>query len=322
MKLVVMIPAYNEEATLAKVIDEIPKKISGIDTIQILVIDDGSTDLTASIARKKGAVVLSHKANAGLAKTFRDGLEYALLTLRADIIVNTDADFQYNQTQIPDLVKPVLEGKADIVLGSRFKGWIEDMPLSKKWGNQLATWAVSKVAGAPISDGQTGFRAFSKEAALRLNVLTAYTYTQETIIQAAHLKLKMVEIPIDFRKRADKSRLIGSIWQYARRSFLTLLLGYLTYKPLKVFLSVGGILAGAGAVGGFYVLVHFLRVGMVTPHLPLALLSVALLLMGAQIIMLGLLAEMIKQNRRVQDESLYLQKVSRLNESNRKTIAR
>jgi glycosyltransferase involved in cell wall biosynthesis len=308
MKLVVMIPAFNEEKTLSKVIAEIPSRIRGIDSIQVLVIDDGSTDATAHVAKKAGAVVLSHGQNEGLAAAFRDGLSYALLSLKADIIVNTDADFQYNQKQIPDLVAPIIEQNADLVLGSRFAGNIEYMPAQNKIGNQLATRAVALVSGLPITDGQTGFRAFSREAALRLNVLSNYTYTQETIIQAAYHRLKVVEVPIDFRKREGKSRLIASMFKYARQSLLVLLMGYLNYKPLKVFLMKGGALFGLGFLGGLYILQHFLRLGVVEPHLPLAVLSVALMLFGAQIMAIGLLAEMLKNNRKIAEETLYLQK--------------
>lgn len=315
MKLVVTIPAFNEEKTIAMVLEEIPSKIAGIDQIQVLVIDDGSTDDTAAIAQKKGAVVLKHISNQGLAVAFKDGLNHAL-ELGADIIVNTDADFQYNQKQIPLLVKLILEKKADMVLGSRFKGRIESMPFQKRMGNRLATLAVSLAAGIPISDGQTGFRAFSREATLRLTVLSTYTYTQETIVQAAHLGLQLVEVPVDFRKRNGESRLISSIWKYAKKSVLTLIMGYLTYKPLRVFVSIGGLVFAAGFLFGLRVLLHFFRFGVVEPYLPTAVLSVALLIFGFQIIAIGLLAEMIKNNRKIAEEMLYRIKKKQLENNN------
>lgn len=313
-----MIPAYNEEKTLGRVIDEIPKKIKGFTEIQVLVIDDGSTDATAAIAREKKAVVFSHSSNKGLARTFKDGLNYAFLQLHADVVVNTDADMQYNQTQIPLLTEQVLTNHADMVLGSRFKGWIEDMPFAKRWGNRLATWAVSVVSGVKISDGQTGFRAFSREAGLRLNVLSTYTYTQETILQAAHYKLKIVEVPIEFRKRHDHSRLISSVWGYAQRSIRTLVMGYLSYKPLKAFSTLGGVFALAGLGMGAFVLNHFFTNGVVTPHLPTAILSGTFILFGALIIFLGLIAEMIKQNRLLEEESLYRQKLEIISRSQKR----
>ncbi len=311
-----MIPAFNEEKTLGKVIDEIPSSMAGISQIQVLVIDDGSTDKTAAVAKQKKALVLKHLSNQGLAFAFRDGMDKAL-ELGADIIVNTDADFQYNQKQIPLLIQPILEGKADLVLGSRFRGRIESMPFQKRIGNLLATKAVALVSGIPITDGQTGFRAFSREAALRLNVLSNYTYTQETIVQAGYLKLALAEVPIDFRMRADKSRLISSIWSYAKRSMLTLLTGYLNYKPLKIFLAIGGTIFLLGFALGFGILLHFLETGLVAPFLPSAVLSVALLLFGFQTIVLGLLAEMTKNNRKIEEQILYRAKKQQLEKNKR-----
>ncbi len=318
MKLVVMIPAYNEEKTLGRVIDEIPKKIKGFTEIQVLVIDDGSVDSTVSVAKEKKATVLSHRTNKGLARTFQDGLNYAFLEMGADVVVNTDADMQYNQTQIPLLTQLILEGRADMVLGSRFAGTIESMPIQKRWGNRLATLAVSVVSGVKISDGQTGFRAFSREAGLRLNVLSTYTYTQETILQAAHYKLKILEVPIEFRKRHDQSRLISSVWGYAKRSIRTLVMGYLSYRPLKAFLTLGGIFNAVGLLMGAFVLNHFIFNGVVSPYLPTAILSGVLILFGTLIMFLGLIAEMIKQNRLLQEELLYRQKMDIISRKERK----
>jgi len=239
MKLVITIPAYNEERTIGKVVLGIPKKIAGLKEIRVFVIDDGSSDNTANVAQKSGATVIKNSSNMGLAYTFKRGLEEAL-RMKADVIVNTDADMQYDQKQISGLIKPILDGKADIILGSRFKGKIEYMPLRKRLGNRLATWAVRRVSGLAVSDAQTGFRAFSREAALRMNIQSSYTYTQETILLAAEHKLRVAEIPVAFRRRAEgESRLVSSIWGYAKRVSLTLVIGYLNYKPLKIFLTLG-----------------------------------------------------------------------------------
>ena len=256
MKLVVTVPAYNEETTIAQVIESIPKKILGIDKIEILVVDDGSLDSTAKIAENKGALVIKHMQNLGLAKTFGDALDKAL-EMGADIIVNTDADNQYDQKEIPKLIEPILNNKADIVLGSRFRGKIEYMPLQKKLGNRIATHVVNLVSNANISDAQTGFRAFSREAALQLNVQSDYTYTQETIIQAMFKGLKIAEIPVDFRKRNDRSRLISNIGIYAIRASLTILRSYLEYKPLKFFGGLGLLFILLGLISGFRVFIHF-----------------------------------------------------------------
>ncbi len=304
MKLAITIPAFNEEKTIGKVIEEIPKKISGIKTIEIIVIDDGSTDKTAKIAKAHKAVVISHVGNRGLAKSFTDGLNLALAR-GADIIMNTDADFQYNQKQIPSIVKPIVEGKADIVLGSRFKGWIEDMSTGKRWGNIFATKVVRFVSGLDISDAQSGFRAFSREAALRINISGDFTYTQESLLIAAEHRLKVVEVPIDFRKRADESRLFGSVWSFANRAGKTLLVNYLNYHPLKVFLSLGLVLFVAGALFGYRVLSYYFATGVVGPYLPSAVLSSLLIILGVQVSIIGLVAEMVKHNRKIQEETLY-----------------
>ena len=303
-KLVITIPAYNEEATIEQVIREIPKKIKGIDKIQVLVIDDGSTDRTAEKAKRAGAVVLSNKKNIGLARTFKRALQTAL-SKGADIIVNTDADFQYNQKQIPELLEPILKGKADIVLGSRFQGHIEYMPFSKRIGNRISTWAVRRVSGLPISDAQTGFRAFTRESALRMNILSTHTYTQETIIQAAAQNLVITEVPVEFRRRDGPSRLIQSVWGYAKRVSFTLIIGYLNYKPLRIFLGIGLLFFLVGFSIGIRVLYHFLLTGQVSPFIPSTILTAILLIFGFQIIMIGLLAEMIKNKRQMVEEILY-----------------
>lgn len=234
MKLIVTIPAYNEEKTIDKVIKEIPRQISGIETIEVLVINDGSTDNTVEVAKEAGADhIITLKENQGLAFAFRTGLEEALKK-GADIIVNTDADFQYNQQQIPDLIKPILEEKADIVLGSRFSGNIEHMVLGKRIGNIIATRITSMASGYPVSDAQTGFRAFSRDAALRMAIFSDYTYVQETIMQAVNHNLTLVEIPVDFRKREGTSRLMTGIFNYAKRAASTILRTYRDYNPLVI----------------------------------------------------------------------------------------
>lgn len=305
MRLIITIPAYNEEATISKVIDEIPKKIKGIDEIEVLVIDDGSTDNTAKIAEAHGAEVIRHASNLGLAKAFRTGL-YSSLEKGAGIILNTDADFQYNQKQIPLLLKPILEGRADIVLGSRFKGSIEAMPIHKKLGNILASRVLSFVTGYKISDGQTGFRAFSRESALRMNLWSDYTYTHETLLHAAENSLVIEEVPVDFRKRADKSRLISSIWLYAFNASKTLFNYYLYYKPLQLFGFLGAILILSGLISGMRVLVHFFNTGLVSPYIPTAVLTSVFLIVGFILIMIGLVADLVKHSRKAEEEIIYL----------------
>jgi glycosyltransferase involved in cell wall biosynthesis len=223
-----MIPAFNEQSTIGKVIQEIPESIESIDEIQVLVIDDGSDDGTKDAAYAAGAdLVVSHEQNLGLAAAFRTGMRTAL-KMNADIIVNTDADFQYVQSQIPQLIEPILNNEADVVLGSRFKGYIEEMPLNKKIGNLVATLVTRILSGYSTSDAQTGFRAFDKEAASYLRISSTKTYVQETIIRLAHAGFRIKEIPAIFRKRDGKSRLIKNIWRYALEVLPDLLRTYAT----------------------------------------------------------------------------------------------
>ncbi|MBI4210227.1 MAG: glycosyltransferase family 2 protein [Candidatus Diapherotrites archaeon] len=311
MKLVITIPAYNEEKTIGAVIREIPGKIAGVGKAEVLVIDDGSTDSTAEAAMREGAKVMRNITNKGLAFSFARGLEEAL-GMGADIIVNTDADFQYDQSEIPALVKPILEGRADIVLGSRFKGRIEYMPAQKYWGNKAMSFMVRFLTGLAISDAQTGFRAFSRDAALKVNIFSGYTYTQETILEAWEKGLTIIEVPVTFRKRDGPSRLISSIFVYARRAGFTVFETYLNYKPLKVFLSIGAVLIVAGLALGLRVLVHFLNTGLVEPYLPSAILSSMLVIVGLQVSVIGLAAKMLQRVRVTQERLLYEAKRARL----------
>jgi len=302
--LVVMIPAYNEEKSIQKVIKEIPRNIPGVET-KVLVINDGSTDNTAQAAKEAGAdYILTNKKNLGLAPTFKRGMDYAL-ELGADIIINTDADFQYNQSEIPKLLKPILDGKADIVLTDRHVWKLSHMPLGKKLGNSIASFVTRKVSGYPVHDAQSGYRAFSREAALRINVMSDYTYVAETIIQAANKNLKMVQVDCEFRKRQDKSRLISNIFNYAKRAGLTIIRTYTRYKPLKVFLSLGTVVFIVGLAFALRVLVHYIKTGMVSPYIPSAILSAILMIVGFQLAVLALLADIIDAERRINEEVLY-----------------
>lgn len=305
MKLVVMIPSYNEEETIASVIREIPRSIPGVDTVEVLVINDGSTDRTVEEARRAGAdTIISFKKNKGLALGFRAGLETAL-SMGADIIVNTDADGQYDGTEIPKLIQPILDNKADFVLGSRTKGTIEEMPLQKTVGNRMATWVTRQVSGLPVSDGQSGFRAFTRDAAMRLNVMADYTYVQETLIQAANMGLVYTEVPILFRKRTGgSSRLISNIFNYAKRAGITILRGYRDYHPLRTFSIVGLLLVLMGTLVGLRPLIHYLET-FTLAFFGSAILSILLLVVGFNFISLSLVADMLNSQRKIQDEILY-----------------
>ncbi len=307
IKLAITIPAYNEEKCISKVIREIPGMMEGIDEIEIIVINDGSSDRTSEAAEEAGANrIINFPTNKGLAIAFKEGLN-AAIDSGADIIVNIDADGQYNALEIPKLIKPILNGKAEIVLGSRFAGTIEYMVPQKRFGNKLATFVVGLASGRKISDAQTGFRAFSREAALKLVVHSGYTYTQETIVQATHKRLSIVEVPVEFRKRNGdgKSRLISNVINYAKNSVITLIRTYTSYNPLKTFMYLGGGIFLLGILLGSKVVIHFIETGMVSPHLPLALLSSVLAIIGFQIIVIGLIADIEHQNRHIMEEVLY-----------------
>ena len=304
MKLAVTIPAYNEEGTIGEVIRRIPKK--KLKECVIIVIDDGSKDKTSEEAELAGAdLVYRFKENRGLAYAFKKGIDLALNS-GANLIVNIDGDGQYDPEEIPLLVQPIVDGEGDIVLGSRFEGWIEQMPWRKRIGNIFATKVTSALSGIKISDAQTGFRALSREAASSLNIISGYTYTQEMIIQAANKDLKIVEVPCNFRKRREgSSRLITGMFGYARKAGLTIIRTYRDYKPLRTFMFIGGIIFFIGILMGLRVLYHFFLTGAVTPYLPSALLSGVLLIIGFQVMILGLIAEMVGNNRRLMEQILY-----------------
>jgi len=248
--------------------------------------------------------IISHVHNLGLAVTFRDALDGAI-DLDADLIVNIDADGQYDPNEICKLIKPVLDNDADIVLGSRFDGFIEEMPMSKKIGNRLATKAASRAAGKHFSDAQTGFRAFTRDAAMRLNIIGDFTYTQETLVQAVNKNLRVSEVPVNFYKREGESRLFPSVWSYAKRGGSTLIRSYLYHKPLKTFFIIGSIVFIVGFLLGLRVLIHYLSTSMVAPLLPTSVLSAVLMIVGFQVIILGLVADLIRRNQNVQEEILY-----------------
>lgn len=313
MKLVVMIPAYNEECSIGSVIREIPRNVPGVDCVEVLVINDGSVDRTLAEAKRAGADrIYSHKRNMGLGRTFQHGLEEAL-AMGADIIVNTDADGQYNGLEIPALIEPILENRADIVIGDRQIDHLSHMPPQKKIGNKIASWVTRMATGLPIRDAQTGFRAFSREASLRMSLINAsYTYTQETLIEASNKGLKVEQIPIEFRKREGDSRLISGIFKYARLAGKTILRSYRDFRPFRFFAVIGLVLITMGLLTGGYVLWNFLQTGLVAPHLPTAVLTVAFLVIGVQVLIFGLMADMLKTQRMLQEEILYRMKKSEL----------
>lgn len=306
MKLVVIIPCYNEEKTLPLVLKTIPKKIKGIRKIEIVVIDDGSTDKTAEIAKKlKIKHLVMHARNQGLAKSFADGLDKAL-SLGADIIVNTDGDNQYPQADIPRLIEPILKNKADIVIADRQTGKIKHFSLGKKMLQKFGTFAVNFIAGSSVGDAVSGFRAYSKEAAMHINIFTDYTYTIETLIQASKKKMRIESIKIKTNPKTRKSRLIKGLFSYIKISTTTTLRLFAIYEPLKVFTYVSFIIF----LPGFILIsraLYSLYYGQ-GAHIQSIIVGSFLILSSLQIFLIGLMADLISINRKKLENILYRQK--------------
>ena len=248
MKLIIQIPCYNEAETLEIALNDLPKHIDGIDEIEYLIINDGSRDNTVEVAKNWGVnYVVNFKQNKGLAKGFMAGLD-ACLRNGADIIVNTDADNQYVGEDIEKLVRPILEGKADMVIGERPIDQTEHFSPLKKKLQHFGSWVVRKASKTDIPDAPSGFRAYSREAAMRMNVVNEYTYTLETIVQAGRNKIPLMSVPIRTNGELRPSRLFSSMFGYVKKSMLTIIRAFLMYKPLMFFTSLGSIMSLIGVI--------------------------------------------------------------------------
>jgi glycosyltransferase involved in cell wall biosynthesis len=303
MKLIVQIPCLNEEASLPETLAAIPRSIPGIDVVELLVVDDGSTDRTSQVAREHGVDhVVRFTRHKGLAAAFMAGLD-ASLRLGADIIVNTDADNQYPGHEIPRLLAPILAGQADMVVGDRGVAEVQHFSPTKRLLQRLGSWVVRKVSGTSIGDATSGFRAFTREAALRINIVSEFTYTLESIIQAGKKKLAIAHLPIQARETRP-SRLFASTWQYLKRSIATILRIYAMYEPFRVFVVLGSLLLLAGTGLGLRY-AYFWWLGEIRGHLQSAILSVLLLMMGFVTLQWGLMADLIASNRKLLEDLLY-----------------
>ena len=303
MKLIIQIPAFNEEKTIERALRDVPKRIEGIDTIETLVIDDGSTDRTADIARRAGAThVVRLMSNKGLATAFKAGID-ASLRLGADIIVNTDADNQYHGADIAKLVAPIIAGKAEVVIGDRQVRSSPYMSSTKRALQRLGSWAVGLASGVKVADVTSGFRAFSREAAYQINVFNPFTYTLETIIQAGNRNLQVESVPITTNAPTRESRLYRGITTYIRKSVVTIFRIYTLYKPLKTFAFIGAVLFLAGCVIGGRFLYYFFTERS-SGHVQSLILAAVLLLAGFQTALVGLVADLISVNRRLSEELL------------------
>jgi glycosyltransferase involved in cell wall biosynthesis len=304
MKLIVQIPCYNEAKTLPLTVKDIPRDIEGVVSVEILVIDDGSTDKTDEVAAECGAEhVLQLSNNQGLARAFAAGIDRAL-ELGADIIVNTDADNQYFGGDIPKLIKPILEGRADIVIGDREVEKLSHFSPLKKLFQAAGSASVRYVSGTDIPDAASGFRAFSREAAMRLNVVSQFTYTLETIIQAGKKRMAVAHLPVRTNEPLRKSRLFSSTGQYLKSSLATILRVYTMYEPLKVFSYLGIALFGAGFLIGLRFVYYFIAGGS-RGHVQSLILAAVLLIVGFQLVMMGIVADLIASNRKLLEDLLY-----------------
>lgn len=304
MKIVVTIPAFNEEASIAQVIQEIPRNIPGVSVVEVLVLDDGSTDQTAAVAKQAGADhIVSHKRNKGLAQTFKDALEYAV-HLGADIIVNTDADNHYDQSRIPELVRPILDNQADITIGSRKVEELDHMPFLNKSLNRVGSLVMTKWAGIPKLDVSTGFRAYTKEAAMKLGVYSTHTYSHTTLLSAQDLKLITVEVPIKARQVTRQSRLITSIPNHLMKAGTNIVRNIVIFRPLRFFGSIGLLIF---AVGGIVVVrfIYFYLQGNGNGHVQSLILAGVLMIIGFQTLVLGLLGSSLGWTRKVVEDVLY-----------------
>lgn len=297
MKLIIQIPCYNEAETLEIALNDLPGHIDGIDQIEYLIINDGSIDNTVEVAKKWGVhYIVELKRNKGLAKGFMAGLD-ACLRNGADIIVNTDADNQYCGADIEKLVRPILEGKTDIVIGSRPIDETEHFSPTKKKLQHFGSWVVRKASNSTVEDAPSGFRAFSREAAMRLNVTNEYTYTLETIVQAGREKIAMESLPIRTNGELRPSRLFRSMWGYVKKSMLTIIRAYMMYKPLAFFSVIGSIGFGIGLIIGIRFLVYWMN-GMGNGHVQSLILASTLMLLEFQTIVVGMLSDIISSNRK------------------------
>ena len=314
MKLIIQIPCNNEEKTLPVTLRDLPKEIKGIDEIETLVINDGSEDSTVKVARKEGVShILDLPLKSGLAEAFRRGIEKSL-ELGADIVVNTDGDNQYRGADIVKLVKPILDKKAEIVIGCRDILNIKHFSLTKKILQKVGSYVVRRLSNTDIPDTTSGFRAYSRDAALRLNIFSTYTYTLETIIQAGRKEIPISYVEISTNQKLRESRLIKSIPSYVLRSTSTLLRIYLMYEPLKSFFKIGLIPISFSIILIIRFLIsHYTR--MHGGHVQSLIIAAIGLIVGILIIMIGLLGDIMSANRKLNEEMLYRLKKESLDKS-------
>lgn len=313
--LVVQIPAFNEEKTIGTVIKSIPRKIDGVNKVLVLVIDDGSSDNTKIVSEKSGAdFILSHSSNMGLGITFRDGINQAL-KMGADVVVNIDADGQFDSNDIKKLIVPIQENKAEMVTCSRFANeeLVPKMPFIKYIGNKIFVKILNVLTSKNFTDTQCGFRAYSKECCLRMNLFGRFTYTHEVILDLANKGLTIVEIPCKVEaQRKGKSRIVKHWWHYSLNSLLIIGRAIRDYRPLLFFGTIGLFFASIGFVSLFFMLVTWIITGKTSPYTSLIGVGGTIFLFGFLILILAFLADLIGRQRKLQEEILYYQKLNNL----------
>jgi glycosyltransferase involved in cell wall biosynthesis len=303
MKLIIQIPCFNEEQTLGATLRELPRALPGIDIIEYLVIDDGSTDDTAAVARALGVHhVVRFPRQRGLARAFAAGLD-GCLRRGADLIVNTDADNQYPAREIPRLIAPIVAGQADLVIGDRGVSTVPGFSPLKRRLQWLGSWVVQRAAGLPVPDATSGFRAMSRETAQRMMVLSEYSYTLETLIHSGAQRLSVLYVPIHPNPPLRPSRLMRGLPDYLAHSAITIVRAYTTYRPLRAFTIVGALVVFAGALIGLRYLYYYLQ--GIGGHVQSLILAAVLLIVGFQVGLIGLVADLIGFNRKILEELLY-----------------
>ena len=303
-KLIIQIPCLNEAATLPGTLADLPRVVAGVDVVEVLVIDDGSRDGTADVARSCGADhIVRLRRNKGLAAAFMAGID-ASLKAGADFIVNTDADNQYAAHEIPRLLAPLLNGEADIVIGDRNIAELRHMSWRKRQLQQLGSWVVRQVSNTSVPDTTSGFRAYTRDAALRMTIVSEFSYTLESIIQAGKKRMAIAHVPVATNPRTRTSRLFDSVFSYIKRSAATIVRIYAMYEPLKVFTYIGLAVFGVGFVG-FLRFVYYFFEGEAARHLASLIATGVLMMIGFQILVIGLIADMISGNRKLLEDLLY-----------------
>lgn len=318
MKLIIQISCFNEEESLPETLRALPKHLEGIDEIEVLIINDGSSDKTAETAAKHGANhIVNFKRNQGLARSFMVGIQ-TCLKLGADIIVNTDADNQYEAEDIPALIHPILEGKADMVIGSRPISRIQHFSLPKKIMQKIGSWLVRKASRTKVLDAPSGFRAISRNSALKLNVFNNFTYTHETIIQAGQKNMVVASVPVRVNKTTRPSRLFKSIPSYIARSVIAILRMVVVYRPFRFFLTLGVIFFLAGFVFAARYL-YFMITGGGGGHIQSVILAGVLIGISFQMVLVAFIADLLGVNRKLLEEIQYRLRKQELNKENNKT---